>query len=214
MPTPVSVTETSTAPFEGRPHVDPAALGRELQCVGEQVEEHLLHLALVGANRSETFVERELERDPWPAARSRTRVSVFSAALRQIEIAQLQLHPSRLDLGEIQDVVDQREQVVPRLQDVADVFGLFFVKLAEHALVSTSEKPMIALSGVRSSCDMLARNSLLLRFAASSSRYRRPISSLMRFRSRLARRARRGSALRRACRSRPRAISPKRASIS
>ena len=35
---------------------------------------------------------------------------------------------------------------------------------------STWEKPMIAFSGVRSSCDMLARNSLLCRLAASSSR--------------------------------------------
>ena len=34
---------------------------------------------------------------------------------------------------------------------------------------STSEKPMIAFSGVRSSCDMLARNSDLCRLASSSS---------------------------------------------
>jgi hypothetical protein len=34
----------------------------------------------------------------------------------------------------------------------------------------TSEKPMIALSGVRSSCDMFARNSDLCRLAASSCR--------------------------------------------
>src|SRR5437016_12120867 len=34
--------------------------------------------------------------------------------------------------------------------------------------VSTSEKPMMAFSGVRSSCDMLARNSDLWRLAASS----------------------------------------------
>ena len=35
---------------------------------------------------------------------------------------------------------------------------------------STSENPMTALSGVRSSCDMLARNSDLCRLATSSSR--------------------------------------------
>ena len=33
---------------------------------------------------------------------------------------------------------------------------------------STSEKPMMAFSGVRSSCDMLARNSDLWRLAASN----------------------------------------------
>ena len=42
---------------------------------------------------------------------------------------------------------------------------------------STSEKPMIALSGVRSSCDMLARNSDLCLFASSSSRLLAWISS-------------------------------------
>ena len=38
---------------------------------------------------------------------------------------------------------------------------------------STSEKPITAFSGVRSSCDMLARNSDLWRLATSSSRSRR-----------------------------------------
>ena len=46
---------------------------------------------------------------------------------------------------------------------------------------STCEKPMIAFSGVRSSCDMLARNSDLCWLAVSSSRYRRWSSSFIRF---------------------------------
>ena len=41
----------------------------------------------------------------------------------------------------------------------------------------TSEKPIMALSGVRSSCDTLARNSDLWRLAASSCR---PLSSISR----------------------------------
>jgi hypothetical protein len=58
--------------------------------------------------------------------------------------------------------------------DVLQVVGLLLVDLAEHALRQHSEKPMIALSGVRSSCDMLARNSdlcLLATRAARSSRW-------------------------------------------
>ena len=58
---------------------------------------------------------------------------------------------------------------------------------------STSEKPMIAFSGVRSSCDMLARNSDLCRLAVSSSRYSRSSSSLIRFTFARALRSRRGS---------------------
>ena len=44
---------------------------------------------------------------------------------------------------------------------------------------STCEKPRMAFSGVRSSCDMLARNSDLWRLAASSSVYRRRSSSFI-----------------------------------
>ena len=64
----------------------------------------------------------------------------------------------------------------------SDIRAAFRSSLAEHLLDQHSENPMIALSGVRSSCDMLARNSDLCRFAVSICRYRRPSSSLMRFR--------------------------------
>ncbi len=38
-------------------HVDPATRGRELQGIGEQVQEHLLDLALVGPNRADAAVD-------------------------------------------------------------------------------------------------------------------------------------------------------------
>ena len=46
----------------------------------------------------------------------------------------------------------------------------FSLMSPKSSLRSTCEKPLIAFSGVRSSCDMLARNSDLWRLAASSSR--------------------------------------------
>ena len=101
--------------------------------------------------------------------------------LPQGERIDLQLHSAGLDLGQVEDVVDQREQVPARAADVVDVLELLLVELAEDPLGRTSEKPMIAFSGVRSSCDMLARNSDLWRLAVSSSRYSRPSSSLVRF---------------------------------
>jgi len=72
---------------------------------------------------------------------------------------------------------------------------------------------MIALSGGRRSCDMLARNSLLLRFAASTSRTSPPISALIRFGSSASApsSSRFGTSTRFA--KSPAAISPKRASI-
>jgi hypothetical protein len=43
--------------------VDPATLGRELERVGQQVQEPLLHLALVGADRAHAAVDCPSERD-------------------------------------------------------------------------------------------------------------------------------------------------------
>src|SRR5262245_2251035 len=41
-----------------RAHVDPATLGREFHCVGQQIQEHLLELALVGDDVLERLVDR------------------------------------------------------------------------------------------------------------------------------------------------------------
>ena len=85
----------------------------------------------------------------------------------EIKRSQLQLHPPSLHLGKIQDLIDEGEKMAAGGEDVLGVLGLFLIQLAEHSLPKTSEKPMMALSGVRSSCDMLARNSDLCRLAAS-----------------------------------------------
>ena len=90
--------------------------------------------------------------------------------LPQRERRDLELDLPGLDLGQVEDVVDQREQVVAGGEDVVEVLLLLLVDLAEQPSRSTCEKPRIAFSGVRSSCDMLARNSDLCRLAASSSR--------------------------------------------
>src|SRR2546428_620832 len=118
-----------------RTHVDPAALGREFHGVGQQIQEHLLELALVGDDVLERLVDRQVEREPvahGSFAYQRERVLERHT---EIERPGVQLHPSRLDLREVEDVVDQREQVAPRGQDDADVLGLLVVQLAEHAVV-------------------------------------------------------------------------------
>src|SRR5712691_7712282 len=48
------------------PDVNPAPLGGELQGVGQEVQEHLLHLPLVAPNRPQPFIYRVPERDPPP----------------------------------------------------------------------------------------------------------------------------------------------------
>jgi hypothetical protein len=44
-----------------------------------------------------------------------------------MEVPRLQLEPPGLDLGEIEDVVDQREEVAARRKDVLQVLGLLLV---------------------------------------------------------------------------------------
>ena len=52
----------------------------------------------------------------------------------KIERSQLQLHPPRLDLGKIQDLIDKGEQMAAGGEDVVGVLGLFLIQLAEHSL--------------------------------------------------------------------------------
>ncbi len=51
------------------------------------------------------------------------------------DLRELELHAAGLDLGEVEDVVDQREQMPSGLEHVVDVGELAFVELAEHLLV-------------------------------------------------------------------------------
>ena len=52
--------------------------------------------------------------------------------LSDIEAPQLELHAAGLDLRQVEDVVDQCQQMVPRRMNVAQVIDLLVVQLAEH----------------------------------------------------------------------------------
>src|SRR6185369_12808198 len=62
-------------------------------------------------------------------------------------------HPSRLDLRQVEDVVDQREQVLAGLVDIADEFLLLAVQLAEH----------VVLEDLREADDRVQRGAQLVR---------------------------------------------------
>jgi hypothetical protein len=53
---------------------------------------------------------------------------------RQVEVTEVQLHPPRFDLRQIEDVVDEAQQMPARVQYVVQVLGLFVVDVAEHPL--------------------------------------------------------------------------------
>src|SRR5919106_6235792 len=97
-----------------RPNVDPAARRRELDRVRQQVEKDLFDLALVSLNLAPCLSHVRVEGDPSlprPLAHQGDHVV---DRLWQVEGRPLQLHAARLDLREIQDVVYQGEQMLPR----------------------------------------------------------------------------------------------------
>ena len=77
--------------------------------------------------------------------------------------SEAQVEPAGLDLGQVEDVVDEAEQVPAAAVDVArDSIGRHAGRRRPACSCAHQlEKPMIAFSGVRSSWLMLARKSLL-----------------------------------------------------
>ena len=120
----------------------------------------LLHLALICLRWFPTTSgDVPIERRPRRAARSFMRTSTLSIAPARSNVDVLKLEPPRFDLGEVEDVVDEREQMRAGLGMSSTYSRLLRVELPNMLRLRTSEKPMMEFSGVRSSCDMLARNS-------------------------------------------------------
>src|SRR5262249_24545232 len=63
IPIPVSLTDTSTPPSSRTARLDPPALGRELDGIGQKVEQDLPHLALVRSQLPDPAVHRGLKDD-------------------------------------------------------------------------------------------------------------------------------------------------------
>ena len=115
-----------------RAHVDLPAGRRELHRVREQVEDDLLDPSLVAVDHVDLRIGGERDTDP---VLRRALAHHHDAALERLpkgERVHLELDLSRLDLGEVEDVVDQREQMVPRRDDVVEVLRLLLVHRADH----------------------------------------------------------------------------------
>ena len=179
MPMPVSVTETITAlsPNLASTLIRPPS-GVNFTALDSRLTRHLLYLALVAGEVAEAVVDDTFEFDPMTAGTLAHEQERVLDGVRQVKRRHFQLHPPGLDLGQIEDVVDQRQQMASGGQECRSVYSsCFSFSSPNNRSSNTSEKPMIALSGVRSSCDTLARNSDLWRLAASICR---PLSSISR----------------------------------
>jgi len=96
----------------------------ELDRVREQVEEDLTDLALVGDHGSEVGRDIRRERDGMGRRPLADEAERPADRVGQGELARLEVHPAGLDLRQVEDVVDQREEVLARGFDVLEVIGL------------------------------------------------------------------------------------------
>ena len=102
------------------------------------------------------------------ARRCDQRQAVGHASFRST-IAEVAGEAPGLDLGQVQNVGHQAEQMVARLVDQPGIFLIARRAARRRSWCSIrSEKPIIAFSGVRSSWLILARNSDLMRLAVSA----------------------------------------------
>src|SRR4029450_4947142 len=111
---------------------DPPPLWRELDGVRQQVQDDLSDLSLIRPHRAEPLIDAQVQRDA-PSPRALADEGQGAVERRgKVEVRQLELHPPRLDLGEVQDVVDERQKVLAGGVDVLEVLVLLGVELAEH----------------------------------------------------------------------------------
>ena len=91
---------------------DHATLG-ELERVPDEVDEHLLHARRVGVNGSDRIGNVRTQRNGAVAGLPLELRECLADQRIEHDGRQIERHPPRLDLGQVQDVVDQPEEVQP-----------------------------------------------------------------------------------------------------
>ena len=101
-----------------------------------------------------------LQRDPAAAGPFPHQQQRVIDRRREIERRDVEVHSSRFDLREIEDVVDQGQQVLAGRQDVVQVLGLLLAHFTEHSLQQD----------IRESDDRVERRPQLVRHAGEKLR--------------------------------------------
>ena len=112
----------SGAPLGGQR--DGGAGRREADRVGEQIEQHLPDAPLVGGEAADVGRRLDVERD---VVLDQAVADAFGRGvhgLADVDRAEIERHRAGVDGGEIENVVDDREQRVGRGVDVAEIFAL------------------------------------------------------------------------------------------
>ena len=145
---------------------DLASLG-ELQRVAEEVDDDLREAAAIADDPlGHVAVDVADQLDPFLVRARRHGPQDLAERFVQIELDRIEIDLAGLDLGEIEDVVDQREQRVARCLSRCSRNS----RCSGDSGVSSASSvmPMMPFIGVRISWLMCARKSLFARFARSA----------------------------------------------
>ena len=150
------------------PQHDPAVLG-ELDRVGQQVAQNLPQPLPVGEQSAGAPGTRSIAKSrPFSAVSGwKVALDVFQQRAQREPLG-VNVHPARLDLGQVEDVVDELEQVRACRVDDVGVLDLLVRQVRLGFWASSRARISRLLSGVRSSWDMLARNCDLYLEASAS----------------------------------------------
>src|SRR5262249_55963258 len=101
---------------------------------GQQIEQNLFDLPLIADKLSKPLVNCNIQIDAvLGGALTHKRARVVDRK-GKIECCHFQLHAAGFNLGEIENLIDQRKQMAAGGKNVVGVFGLFLVQLAEKSL--------------------------------------------------------------------------------
>ena len=119
---------------------DGAVLG-ELAGVAHQVEEHLPELGGVGVHRADAGRAFDLERVALLADERSGGGHDIADNLGEFEGLEEQLHLAGLDLGNVEDVVDEPEQMARGVEDLVQILGCASLALVHGVLAENLAVP-------------------------------------------------------------------------
>src|SRR4029079_17073455 len=161
------ILATERSPPDG--HGDGAARGGELYGVRQEIEADLAHGALIDPKLRQRRIKILNDLEALVLGAAPHQPVAIHDDVGEGHGPLVQLITAGLDAADVENLVDEIEQMLAALMDVVGVFGgvglLCGPKICARMM---SEKPTMALSGVRSSWLIVARKRDLAKFASSA----------------------------------------------
>ena len=121
-------------PFARRPGAngDAAPFGGELHCIGEEIQHDLLQEPVIGHD-ADAPDNSSGQRKPLVIRARRNHAHCVVEEGLQLDLLRIEAYAPGLDLRHVKDVVDDLQQILPALMDVAAVLAIFLgPERAEH----------------------------------------------------------------------------------